>query len=121
MVDEALALRAAKKIKQLQAEVAQYLEAIENLKATVAKNLPVGDTILYDPETEESLKATVYTAKQYNEAYGKKNRPDLWTAHAVTKLVLDSATAKKELTPEEYAEFQKPSDKVSVKVEVVND
>lgn len=120
MADEGVALRAMKKIKQLQAEVAEYNEAIENLKETVANNLPVGETILADEDGTE-LKAIIYQSKQYNEAWGKKRRPDLWTAHAVTKLVLDSATAKKELSEEEYAEFQKPSDKVSVKVEVVND
>jgi hypothetical protein len=122
MADEALALRAMKKIKTLQAEIAQYEEAVENLKGVVAANLPLGETLLQDPDDEDlTLKATVYVSKTFNEGYGKKARPDLWEKAAVETKVLTSATAKKALTEEEYALFQKPSDKTSVKVEVVND
>lgn len=111
---------AARKIKQLQAQADEIAEEIENLKQFVANNVPEGETLLGD-EDRGYIKTLVYRAKQFNEAWGKKRHPELWERYAVTKFVLDSTTAKKNMTEEEYAEFQKPSEKVSVKLEVVND
>lgn len=118
--DPARAERAMRKIKQLQADAAEIAEAIENLKDVVAANLPAGETVLGD-EDNGYLKAVIYRSKQFNEAYGKKNAPKVWADNAVAKLTLDSTTAKKVLSPEEYELFQKPSEKMSVKVETVND
>jgi hypothetical protein len=125
MADEALALRAMKKIKEYQAKIAEYEEGVENLKELVANNLPMGEHELVDfdedGEVNAVFKATVYRSKTFNEAYGKAARPDLWEKAALSVKGLTSARAKTALTPEEYAIFQKPSDKTSVKVEVVND
>src|SRR5690242_12591204 len=106
-----------RKIKQLQSDQAEIEEAIQNLKDVVAANLPLGETVLGD-ENNGYLKAVVYQAKQFNEAYGKKERPDLWEKAAVQTKVLTSARAKEVFGDQsaEYAAFQKPSAKVSVKV-----
>ena len=53
MADEALALRAMKKIKEYQAKQAEYDEAIEHLKEVVANNLPLGETELDDVDEED--------------------------------------------------------------------
>lgn len=119
-LDPARAERAMRKIKDYQSQIADIEEAIDNLKDVVIGNLPSGETILGNPE-KGFVKATVYRARQFNEAYGKKNRPDLWEKAAETMKVVNSTLAKKRLDPEEYAAFQKPSEKMSVKVETIND
>lgn len=119
------AAKIARRIVTIQAEQAELEEAIQNLKGKLAEVLPEGDNVVGDNE-QGFLKVVVYQSKQFNEAYGKKNHPELWEKHAVNKRVLDSATAKaaikaEEMTEDEYALFQKPSDKKSVKIELVDD
>jgi hypothetical protein len=111
---------AARKIKELQAKRDELDEQIEDYKQFIANNLPKGESVLGDEDTG-FVKVTVYQSKQYNEAYGKRNHPELWDQYAVTIRALPSAEAKKAMPPEEYELFQKPSDKISVKVEVIND
>lgn len=114
------AFDAARRVKELQAEADRIAEEIENLKQFVANNVPEGETLLGDEE-RGFIKTLVYRAKQFNEAYGKRHRPDLWDKYAEPVFTLNSTIAKKKMTEDEYAEFQKPSDKISVKLEVVND
>lgn len=111
---------AAARVKELQAEVDERLEEIENLKSFIANNIPEGETLLGDDE-RGFIKAQVYTSKQFNEAWGKKNHPEVWEKYAEPVFKLDSTIARKKMTEEEYALFQKPSEKTSVKLEVVND
>jgi hypothetical protein len=118
--DPSRAERAMRKIKQLQADIAEYEEAVENLKDVVIANLPVGETTLGNPD-DGYVKATVYQSKRFDEEYGKKQAPELWDQHAVTQRVLTSKAAKEKLEPEQYALFQKPSSKLSVVVEALND
>lgn len=112
----------ARKIKELQAAVADYEEAIQNLKAKEVELLAgeIGDHIVGDNENGY-LNVIVYQHKTFNESYGKMNRPDLWEKAKITQEVVTSASAKLLLTEDEYAEFQKPSANLSVKVEVVDD
>lgn len=119
------AARIARRIVTLQDEIAERTEAIENLKAKAAELLPTGDNIVGDNENG-FLKVVVYQSKQFNESYGKKNNPELWEKLAVEKKVLDSTTFKAAIkadkaTEADYALFQKPSDKVSVKIELVDE
>jgi hypothetical protein len=107
-------VRAAAKIKQLQSDIADNEEAVRNLKRFIADNTPEGTT------TQGDYKIEVYTYKKFDEAYGKRQNPELWAEHAVEKRVLDSATAKRVLTEDEYALFQKPSADKSVKVDFVD-
>lgn len=122
MTDDKLerAYSASKRIAQLQAEIAEREEEVENLKQFVANLVPTGETMLGDEE-RGYIKAVVIEGKMFNEAWGKKQRPDLWEKYAVAKFVLDSATAKKVLSEEEYAVFQKPNNKTTVKIEVQHD
>jgi len=109
-----------RKIKQLQADKDEIEEAIENYKDVVINNLPVGETTLGNDE-DGWLKATVYQSKRFDEAYGKKQAPELWEQHAVSQRVLTSKVAKEKLDEDQYALFQKPSSKLSVVVEALND
>lgn len=122
LTDEQRKAKIARQIVGLQAEVAERLEAIDNLKAKLAEL--VGETtepaVLGDADNGFQL-VTVFTGKAFNEAYGKKNAPELWEQHAETKKVLTSARAKDVLTDEEYARFQKPNTKTTVKVELAGD
>jgi len=113
-----LAAKVARQIIALQSEVAERLEAIENLKAKQASWFELGDHIVGDPDNGYQ-KVTVYQSKAYNEAYGKKNHKDLWEKYAVPTKTLTSAQAKAALSADEYALFQKPSDKLSVKIELM--
>lgn len=111
-----------RKIKALQAQQEDIVEAIENLKAKELELLDgiEGDYIVGDNDNG-FLKINIYQSKTYNEAWGKKNAPELWEKFAEEVRVLTSARAKDKMTPEEYANFQKASAKKSVKVEVIND
>jgi peptidoglycan hydrolase CwlO-like protein len=115
------AARYARKIKELQAQVEELTEAIDNLKAKEAELLPDGENIVGDNENGY-LKVTVYQSKTYNEAWGKSNNPEVFEKYAQPVLTLGSAAvAKAAMTDEEYALFQKPSAKKSVKVEVMKE
>lgn len=118
----------AGKIKVLQSEVDERLEAIDNLKRTLSEDLGVIKTTVGD------FFIDVYQSKQFNAAYAKKMLPAEAIKRA-TKMVptFTAATAQerewdadgniiKGLTEEEYALAQKPSDKgLSVKVDLVGD
>jgi hypothetical protein len=107
--------RALTKIKQLQAEVEETEEAIKNLKGFVAVNTGEGE------HEVGHFKVTVYKYKKFDEAYGKRNAPELWEQFAVERRVLDSKTAKAKLDEDQYALFQKASNDLSVKVELLPD
>lgn len=107
--------RTVVKIMELQSQAADIDQAIKNYKKFISDNAPEG----INPYGE--FKVEVYTYKKYDEAYGKKNNPELWAEHAVEKRVLDSATAKRVLSEEDYAKFQKPSADKSVKVSFLDD
>lgn len=109
----------ARKIKGLEAQIEELEEARDNLKETLGTLVGEGEETVGDNENGW-LKVTSYLGKKYDEAYGKRNAPELWEKHAVEVRVLPSATAKAKLTEEEYARFQKPNSKRTVKVEVIN-
>lgn len=116
-----IADKIANKIVELQAQEAEIAEAISNYKAKLADVVGEGERV-----TEDGIKVIVYRHKAFNEAYGKKKNPELWQRLAENKPVLDSATFKRAIaeeraTEDEYAEFQKASDGLSVKLEVAND
>lgn len=115
------AAQIARKIKELQSEEAEIAEAIRNLKAKEVELLEgdIGDHIVGDNDNGY-LNVVVYQHKTFNEAWGKARRPDLWEKAKITVDVVTSASAKLLLDEEEYAEFQKPSADLSVKVEVVD-
>jgi len=100
------------KIKQLQSDEAEIKEAIDNYKRFVADNMPDGESDF------GNFHVSVYTYKKYDEAYGKKNAPALWDKFAVEKRVLDSKTARENLSEDDYALFQKPSAGKTVRVDV---
>lgn len=118
---ETRAAAAARKIKELQAQIAELTEAVENLKAKEVEYFheEQGDHIVGSNE-EGFLKVVIYQSKTFNEAWGKKQRPDLWEKAAIDIRLVNSTSAKLYLDEEEYAVFQKPSAKLSVKVEVVD-
>ena len=104
----------------MQAERDELDEAIRFKKEKLAADLYAGEHLIGDNESGY-VKAIVYQHKTFNEGYGKQRRPDLWEKAKETKEVVTSAGAKAKLSTEEYAEFQKPSDGLSVKLEVIND
>lgn len=115
------AAKIARKIKELQAQAADIDDAIKNLKAKEVEILgEVGDHIVGDNE-EGYLNVIIYQHKTFNEAWGKARHPELWEKAKIVQEVVTSASAKLLLTEEEYAEFQKPSADLSVKIEVVDD
>lgn len=116
------AASAARKIKAMQAQIAELTEAIDNLKAKEVEYFEgtLGEHIVGDPDTGY-LKVSIYQSKTYNEAYGKKNHPKLWDKHAKAVRVLTSAAAKAAMDADDYAKFQKPSADLSVKVEVISE
>ena len=116
------AAQIARKIKELQADEAGIVEAIRNLKAKELELLgaDIGEHIVGDNEGGY-LNVIIYQHKTFNEAYGKAKRPDLWEKAKVVQEVVTSTSAKLLLDEDEYAEFQKPSAGLSVKVEVVDD
>jgi len=122
LTDEQRKAKIARQIVALQAEIAERAEAVDNLKAKLAEL--VGETtepyVVGDNDNGYQL-ITVYKGKAFNEAFGKKNQPELWAKHAEEKKVLTSARAKSVLTEEEYALFQKPNDKTTVKVELADE
>jgi hypothetical protein len=107
------------KITALQAEVAELLEGIDNLKQKVAELLGDGEHTYGDGE--HFYKMTSGTGKLYNEAFGKKNAPELWEEFAEPTKVLTSAIAKARLSAEQYALFQKPNSKKTIKIELLED
>lgn len=115
------AAKAARKIKELQAQIAELTEAVENLKAKEVEyfEAQIGEHVVGDNDNG-FMKVVIYQSKTFNEAWGKKARPDLWEKAAVTTTIVTSASAKLLLDEEEYTVFQKPSAKLSVKVEVVD-
>lgn len=120
MTDIERAAKAARKIKEIQAQIAELEEAVENLKAKEVEFFDgtLGEHVVGDNDGGY-LKVTIYQSKTYNEAWGKKLAPELWEEFAEEKKVLTSARAKDKLG-EAYALFQKPSAKLSVKVEVID-
>lgn len=121
----------AGRIKVLQDEIEDREEAIKNLKAKLAADIPEG-TATVGTNDKGYAEVTVYRHKAFNAAFGRKNlTPD--AIKRATKLVptFTAATAKdreydlegniiKGLTEEEYALCQKPSDDLSVKVELID-
>lgn len=91
--------------------------AIDNLKLKLAS--------LYDDtpgDYEESgRKITVYFHKAFNKAHAEANEPELVKKGSEEQPVFTAATAKKLLTPEEYARVQKVSTTPSVKIELLED
>jgi len=121
-IDLVRAATLARKIKELQAEEEDIKEAIENLKAKEAELLGGVETEKIVGDNDNGfLKVTVYQSKTFNEEYGKKNAPELWELYAEEKKVLTSARAKDKLSGDDYKLFQKPSAKLSVKVEVISE
>lgn len=118
---ETRAAKAARKIKELQAQIAELTEAVENLKAKEVEYFheEEGEHIVGNND-EGFLKVVIYQSKTFNEAWGKKLHPDLWEKAAVDVRLVTSTSAKLYLDEEEYKAFQKPSAKLSVKVEVVD-
>lgn len=116
------AAQIARKIKELQSQEADIKEAIANLKAKEVElfDREEGEHIVGDNDGGY-LKVIVYQHKTFNESYGKLRRPDLWEKAKITQEVVTSASAKLLLDEDEYAEFQKPSADLSVKVEVLDD
>lgn len=116
------AAQIARKIKALQAHEAEVQEAIANLKAKEVELLSgeIGEHIVGDNENG-FLNIVIYQHKTFNEEYGKARRPDLWEKAKIVQEVVTSKSAKLLLDEDEYAEFQKPSANLSVKVEVVDD
>ena len=104
------------KITVLQSEVADRLEAIENLKTKLAENLPHNEEQLVG-----DFKVNIFLGKKFDEAFGKKTQPQLWEKYAEEKKVLTSALAKAKMDPEEYALFQKPNSKTTVTVSLRED
>jgi hypothetical protein len=114
------AAQVARKIKELQAQADEIAEAIKNLKAKEVEIFhDEGDYIVGDNEGG-FLQVTVYQHKTFNEAYGKKQRPDLWEKAKITQEVVTSTSAKLYLDEDEYAVFQKPSADLSVKINVID-
>lgn len=111
----------ARQIKLHQIERDELDEAIEFKKAALAELLGPTEALTVGDRDSGFFKVDVYQGATFNEAYGKKARPDLWEKAKVTKEAVTSASAKAALTPEEYALFQKPHDKTTVRVEFLSD
>lgn len=111
----------ARQIKLHQIARDELDEAIEFKKAALADLLGPTEALTVGDRDSGFFKVDVYQGATFNEAYGKKARPDLWDKAKVTKEAVTSASAKAVLTPEEYALFQKPHDKTTVKVEFLTD
>lgn len=111
----------ARKIKLLQIERDERDEAIENMKTTLAELLGPTEALTIGDRDSGFFKVDVYQGATFNEAYGKKGHPELWDKAKVTKETVTSASAKAALTPEEYALFQKPHEKTTVKIEFLSD
>lgn len=124
MVNVERAAKIAANIKLLQGEVAEREEAIENYKSALAEELGIGaDETVGNPETGFfSIKTFVGGA--YNEAFLKKEHPELWAKaaeHVEAKKIITSAVAKAHLSPEDYKLAQKPHSKTTVLVELLGD
>lgn len=109
------AAKIADQIIILQAEIEEREEAVKNLKNKLASFYEPGEY------TESGRKITVYHHKAINEAFAKKNEPELYKKALVTKEVFNAAGAKAALTEEEYARVQKVSPELSVRVELLED
>lgn len=110
------AAKIAGNIKVWQAQIEEFEEAIANAKDTLASMYEVGTE---NPEGEFIIH--VYQSKSLNAAYAKSKYPDLFEKGSETGKVFNATTAKKLLTEEEYELCQKPSDKVSVRVDMLED
>lgn len=111
----------ARQIKLHQIERDELDEAIEFKKAALADLLGPTEALTVGDRDSGFFKVDVYQGATFNEAYGKKARPDLWEKAKVTKETVTSASAKAVLTADEYALFQKPHEKTTVKVEFLTD
>lgn len=111
----------ARQIKLHQIERDELDEAIEFKKAALADLLGPTEALTIGDRDHGFFKVDVYQGATFNEAYGKKGHPELWDKAKVTKETVTSASAKAALTPEEYALFQKPHDKTTVRVEFLTD
>lgn len=111
----------ARQIKLHQIERDELDEAIEYKKAALAELLGTAEGLTVGDRDTGFFKIDVFQGATFNESYGKKTRPDLWEKAKVTKEAVTSASAKAVLTPEEYALFQKPHEKTTVKVEFLTD
>lgn len=110
-----------RQIKLHQIERDELDEAIEYKKAALAELLGSAKGLVIGDRDSGFFKVDVFKGATFNESYGKKARPDLWDKAKVTKETVTSASAKAVLTPEEYALFQQPHEKTTVKVEFLTD
>ena len=104
----------ADKITVLQSEIADREEAVKNLKAKLAENLPEDEHFVGD------YKITVYTSKAFNAKLAEEVlTPAQWEAISVPARATTAALAKKVLSEEDFARTQKVSTNgTSVKVEL---
>lgn len=115
------------KIIEWENERDELQEAIDNSKLTIASILGDGTHL------EGDFKVEIYTGKQFNEAYARKNlTPEQIKRASAEVTVFSAKTAQdrefdaegniiKGLTEDEYALAQKPHDKKTVKIEVRKD
>lgn len=118
MADNSVA-NAARRVIELQAEIAEREEAIENYKQYIIDNTNEGEQVVQD-DTGNRFKVNVYTYRRFDANYGKSQRPDLWEKYAQPKFTLDAKTAKSLMSEEEYAAFQRVSDKRSANIEILD-
>jgi hypothetical protein len=110
------------RINELASEIADLEEARDNYKATLAADLGLTEKseIIGTEETGYN-EVDVYRSKKFDSAYLKKQNPQAWDKAATAVLTVTSAHAKEVLTPAEYAQGQKVSDKISVVIRPLND
>lgn len=120
MSDNNSVANAARRIIELQAEIAERQEAVENYKQFIADTVTEPEQVVQD-DRGNLFKVNRYTYRRFDANWGKFQRPDLWEKYATSKPVLTAADAKKRMTEEEYAAFQKVSDKPSVTIETLAD
>lgn len=111
----------ARQIKLHQIDRDELDETIEFKKAALADLLGSAEGLVVGDRDSGFFKVDVFQGATFNEGYGKKANPELWNKAKVTKETVTSASAKAVLTPEEYALFQKPHEKTTVKVEFLTD
>lgn len=111
---------AARRIIELQSEIQEREEAIENYKHYIADNTTEPEQIVKDDDGH-LFRVNTYVYRRFDANYGKSQRPDLFDKYATETKTLSAATAKKVMTDEEYAVFQRVSDGKSVKIEHIDD
>lgn len=119
MVDQESLGNAARRIIELQAEIAEKQEAVENYKQFIADNATEDVQIV--PSNGQLFKVNTYVYRRFDANYGKAQRPDLWEKYAQPTVTLTAAQAKKVMSDEEYAAFQRVSDGRSVSIELLDE